>query len=47
VKVAFVVAGRRLMGAEKIIVSLVNGRYNLCSMGEWRFLTGGKDFNKD
>lgn len=44
VKVAFVVTSRRLMAAEKTMVSLVNGKLNICSMGEWRFVSGGKEW---
>jgi hypothetical protein len=42
-KVAFAVISRRLLGGEKTVVSLVNGKFNVCSVAEWRLVSGGKE----
>jgi hypothetical protein len=47
IKISYVVTNRRLLGGEKLLVNLINGRFNLCSVNEWKFLTNGKDSNID
>jgi tubulin monoglycylase TTLL3/8 len=46
-KVAFVVTSRRLLSGEKLLVNLVNGKFNLCAINEWRFMTGSKECSMD
>lgn len=46
-KVSYVVTNRRMLSGEKLLVNLVNGKYNLCTINEWRFMTGSKDCSMD
>jgi hypothetical protein len=47
IKISYIVTNRRLLRSEKLLANLINGRFNLCTVNEWKFLTSAKDCNID